>query len=70
MMIHVEVPVIFQDCFSYLHCCCFIMFSYMELKLVFFRSVKNCVGILMIFALTLWVAFDRMAIFTVNLTDP
>ena len=31
--------------------------------------VKNCLGILMVFALNQWITFGKMAIFTVNPTD-
>ena len=63
-MIPLEVPVIFQDCFSYC-CCCFILFFYTKLKIVFSRSIKNCFGILMGISLKLWIAFGRIGIYTV-----
>ena len=52
------VSLIVQDCFNYT------IFSLYELSIILSKSVKNFVGILMGIALTLYVAFGKMAIFT------
>jgi hypothetical protein len=40
-----------------------------KFRIAIFMSVNNCVEILMGIALNLFVAFSKMAIFTVNLRD-
>jgi hypothetical protein len=40
------------------------VFCHMKLRIALFRSLKNCVGILMGIALNMYIAFGRMAIFT------
>jgi hypothetical protein len=41
------------------------MFVHMKLRITLSMSVENCVGILMGIVLNLWIAFSRMAIFTI-----
>ena len=50
---------IVQSCFGYPG----FMFFHIKLSIVLSRSVKNCVGILMGIALTLWITLGNIAIF-------
>jgi hypothetical protein len=42
----------------------FFLFFHMNLRIAHVMSLKNCVGILMGIVLNLYIAFSRMAIFT------